>query len=157
MPDEVEGRAPAWPSASSTLRATYANALLWSERRASSSAWSTCTIGASFAAYTSGSLITRGSATIVVCGTETASIAAVAVEDVAALGGDGDGADALSEPERREVGAVARLQVEEAHADGAEREDGDEHDPEHTRPDGRERTGRHARRVVRVVRGRAGA
>ena len=57
---------------SSTLRATYANALFLFDRRASSSAWSTWRIGASFAAYTSGSLITRGSATIVVCGTETA-------------------------------------------------------------------------------------
>src|SRR5215207_1327135 len=56
-----------------TLRAMYANALLWFDRRATRSASSTCTIGASLAAYAIGSLMTRGSATIVVCGTDTAS------------------------------------------------------------------------------------
>ena len=47
---------------------------------------------------------------------------AVAVEDAAALGGERDGADALPEPERHEVRAVARLEVEEPNADGGEGE-----------------------------------
>ncbi len=46
---------------------------MWSESRSASSDWSTCTIGAIFAATATGSLITLGSATIVVCGTDTAS------------------------------------------------------------------------------------
>ncbi len=65
----------------------------------SSACWpaaSRCSTGASFAAYTSGSLTTRGSAEIVVCGTDKREGAAGAVEDRAALGGEHDGAHPLA-------------------------------------------------------------
>ena len=62
-----------------------------------------------------------------------------AVEDVATLGRDGDRAHALAETERREVRAVAGLEVEEAHPDGGERQHHDGEDGDEAQPDGRQR------------------
>ena len=82
--------------ASSTLRATYANALSSFEKRSTSVAWSTPTIGASFAAYASGSLDHARVGGDRGLRHRHREIDAVAIEDAAALCRKRDGADSLA-------------------------------------------------------------
>ena len=78
-----------------------------------------------------------------------------AVEDVAPFGRDRDGADALTEPQRHEVRLVAGLDVEEAHADGGERQHHHHQDGDEPQPDRRQRVGGRTRGTARGT-GRAG-
>ena len=128
-----------------------------STSRASSSAWSTCTIGASFAAYADRVLDHRGSATIVVCGTETARSSPLRSKMLPRSAGMATVRTRCPTPSDDEVRAVARLEVEEAHADGGEREHGRRARCRARAPGWAAADGPGARFGCVVVRGRAGA
>src|SRR5262249_37923643 len=61
----------------------------------------------------------------------------VAVEDAAALGGEGHVFDALVTPERGERRSIARLDVGDTHREGGEDDDDDREDPDEAPPRGR--------------------